>query len=95
MRIHCLGGGLVGSFVTRKLVEAGLEVHLYDIVLRETPATFHLGNALQADHTIADLIVNMVPGSIGHAVLQAVTRTGVPVIDLSFSESTPDGLESP
>ena len=95
MRIHCLGGGLVGSFVTRKLVEAGLEVHLYDIVLRETPATFHLGNALQADHTIADLIVNMVPGSIGHAVLQAVTRTGVPVIDLSFSESTPDALESP
>jgi len=95
MRIHCLGGGLVGSFVTRKLVEAGLEVHLYDIVLRETSATFHLGNALQADHTIADLIVNMVPGSIGHAVLQAVTRTGVPVIDLSFSESTPDALESP
>jgi len=95
MRIHCLGGGLVGSFVTRRLVEAGMDVHLYDIVPRPSSATFHLGNALQADHTLADLIVNMVPGSIGHDVLKAVTQTGVPVIDLSFSETTPDALKDP
>ena len=42
MRIHCLGGGLVGSFVTRKLVDAGFNVHLYDIVERETKAEFTL-----------------------------------------------------
>ncbi len=42
MRVHCLGGGLVGSFVARKLVETGFEVHLFDVVERNTTAHFHL-----------------------------------------------------
>ena len=92
MRIHCLGGGLVGSFVTRKLHEAGMEVHLYDIVERETPATFHLGDASAADHSAADFVVNMVPGSIGHRVLKTLHREGHRIVDLSFSETTPDQL---
>ncbi len=92
MRVHCLGGGLVGSFVTRKLYEAGFEVHLFDIEPRETPATFHLGDAASADHSGADIIVNMVPGDIGHAVLQALQPHGHRIVDLSFSETTPDRL---
>ena len=92
MRIHCLGGGLVGSFVTRTLHEAGLEVHLYDIVPRTTPATFHLGDAASFDHSQADLIVNMVPGSIGHEVLKGLHAQGHRIVDLSFSETTPDVL---
>jgi len=92
MRIHCLGGGLVGSFVTRKLHEAGMEVHLYDIVERETPATFHLGDASAADHSAADFVVNMVPGSIGHRVLNVLHQQGHRIVDLSFSETTPDQL---
>ena len=92
MRIHCLGGGLVGSFVTRKLNEAGMEVHLYDIVERETPATFHLGDASAADHSAADFVVNMVPGSIGHRVLNVLHQQGHRIVDLSFSETTPDQL---
>ena len=92
MRIHCLGGGLVGSFVTRKLHEAGMEVHLYDIVERETPATFHLGDASAVDHSAADFVVNMVPGSIGHRVLNVLHQQGHRIVDLSFSETTPDQL---
>ena len=92
MRIHCLGGGLVGSFVVRNLHEAGLDVHLYDVVPRETPASFHLGDALAADHRQADFIVNMVPGSIGHKVLKALHADGHRIVDLSFSETTPDAL---
>lgn len=92
MRVHCLGGGLVGSFVTRKLCEAGFEVHLFDIEPRETLATFHLGDAASADHSAADIIVNMVPGDIGHAVLQALQPHGHRIVDLSFSETTPDRL---
>ena len=92
MRIHCLGGGLVGSFVTRTLHEAGLEVHLYDIVPRTTPATFHLGDAAGFDHSQADLVVNMVPGSIGHEVLKGLHAQGHRIVDLSFSETTPDVL---
>ena len=85
MRIHCLGGGLVGSFVTRTLHEAGLEVHLYDIVPRTTPATFHLGDAANFDHSQADLVVNMVPGSIGHEVLKGLHAQGHRIVDLSLS----------
>ena len=94
MRIHCLGGGLVGSFVTRKLWEAGHEVHLFDIVNRTTPAHFHLEDAASADHTHADLVVNMVPGAIGHEVLKALNTGGHRIVDLSFSEATPDKLPS-
>ena len=94
MRIHCLGGGLVGSFVTRKLWEAGHDVHLFDIVNRTTPAHFHLEDAASADHTHADLVVNMVPGAIGHEVLKALNTGGHRIVDLSFSETTPDNLPS-
>ena len=92
MRIHCLGGGLVGSFVTRKLVEDGFEVHLFDVVNQATPAVFHLKDAASADHSSADLIVNMVPGSIGHDVLRVLHEQGHNIVDLSFSETTPDQL---
>ena len=92
MRIHCLGGGLVGSFVTRKLCEAGFDVHLFDITPRDTPATFHLLDAATADHSAAELIVNMVPGTIGHAVLKTLHQNGHRIVDLSFSETTPDRL---
>ena len=94
MRIHCLGGGLVGSFVTRKLHEAGHDVHLYDIVPRTTSATFHLEDAMTADHSEADFVVNMVPGSIGHEVLSGLYAAGHRIVDLSFSEITPDALEA-
>ena len=92
MRIHCLGGGLVGSFVTRKLVEDEHDVHLYDVVERDTPATFHLEDAASADHSEADFVVNMVPGSIGHEVLRTLHAQGHRIVDLSFSETTPDQL---
>lgn len=92
MRIHCLGGGLVGSFVTRKLHEAGHDVHLYDVVPRTTAATFHLEDAMVADHSEADFVVNMVPGSIGHEVLRGLYAAGHRIVDLSFSETTPDTL---
>ena len=92
MRIHCLGGGLVGAFVTRKLVQEGFDVHLFDVVERHTPAQFHLQSALEADHAPADIVVNMVPGSIGHKVLISLANNNHRIVDLSFSETTPDAL---
>ena len=93
MRIHCLGGGLVGSFVTRRLVESGFDVHLYDVVKRDTQANFHLGDALVSDHSHAEIIVNMLPGSLGNKMTSLLKNTGQRIVDLSFSESTPDLLE--
>ena len=82
----------MGSFVTRKLCEAGFEVHLFDINPRDTPATFHHADAATADHSAADLIVNMVPGEIGHEVLRHLNDHNHRIVDLSFSETTPDQL---
>ena len=93
MRIHCLGGGLVGSFVTKRLVEAGLEVHLYDVMKRQTNAIFHLEDALIADHSMADFIVNMLPGSLGHKMTSMLKDSKQKIVDLSFSEITPDTLK--
>ncbi|MEC7089490.1 MAG: saccharopine dehydrogenase C-terminal domain-containing protein, partial [Candidatus Thermoplasmatota archaeon] len=53
---------------------------------------FHLKDAASADHSSADLIVNMVPGSIGHDVLRVLHEQGHNIVDLSFSETTPDQL---
>lgn len=92
MRIHCLGGGLVGLFVTRRLVNSGFEVHLFDIVERETNAFFHLGSALESDHSSADLIINMLPGHLGNEATKSLKNTGQRIVDLSFSETTPDNL---
>ena len=92
MRIHCLGGGLVGSYVTRRLVEADLEVHLFDVVERNTSAIFHLADAFSADHSAADIIVNMLPGSLGNRMTESLKDTGQRIVDLSFSEITPDRL---
>ena len=82
----------MGSFVTRRLVEAGFEVHLYDVVERETAAKFHLCDAFSADHSSADMIVNMLPGSLGNLMTKSLKDTGQRIVDLSFSETTPDQL---
>ena len=92
LRIHCLGGGLVGSFVTRRLVQAGLDVHLYDVTERQTNAVFHLEDALQANHDMADFVVNMLPGSLGNKMTSKLKNSGLKIVDLSFSEITPDTL---
>ena len=90
MRIHCLGGGLVGLYVTDRLVEYGYDVHLFDVVDRVTKAKFWKTDCLDHDHSDADIIVNMVPGSIGARVIHELKNTGVRIVDLSFSEQTPD-----
>tara|TARA_B110001452_G_scaffold220368_1_gene192604 strand:- start:51 stop:1037 length:987 start_codon:yes stop_codon:yes gene_type:complete len=92
MRIHCLGGGLVGLFVTRRLVNSNFDVHLFDIEQRETEANFHLGSALDQDHSEADLIINMLPGHLGNKATESLKNTGQKIVDLSFSEVTPDHL---
>lgn len=94
MRIHCLGGGLVGLFVTRRLVNSNFEVHLFDIEEKETEAVFHLGSALDQDHSAADLIINMLPGHLGNKATESLKNTGQRIVDLSFSETTPDNLQN-
>ena len=93
MIIHCLGGGLVGSFVVRKLISAGYDVHLFDIANIEIEGvTMHVGDALAADHSAASMVINMLPGDIGHKATSSLANSGQKIVDLSFSATTPDTL---
>jgi lysine 6-dehydrogenase len=93
--LHCLGSGLVGAYVVRHLVEAGHEVHVYDIKPNSTKGIImHLGDISQRLHQLPDgLVVNMLPGSIGGECTEILVRLGRTVVDLSFAEETPDRLQ--
>tara|TARA_Y100000768_G_scaffold53366_1_gene35112 strand:+ start:1038 stop:2099 length:1062 start_codon:yes stop_codon:yes gene_type:complete len=100
--VHCFGAGLVGSYVARKLAESGCQVHIYDIepknsVFESYPnITLHTGDVLDYDLDILgneSIFVNMLPGEIGHKLTMELARVdGRRIVDLSFSEETPDKL---
>ena len=102
--IHCFGAGLVGSYVATKLAESGHQVHIYDIDQNnskfgdEKNITFHIGDVFDRDLDALgndDMFVNMLPGDIGHRLTEKLaSKGGRHIVDLSFSEKTPDmGLE--
>tara|TARA_Y100001970_G_scaffold273877_1_gene372710 strand:+ start:28033 stop:29091 length:1059 start_codon:yes stop_codon:yes gene_type:complete len=97
--IHCFGAGLVGSYVARTLADRGHEVHVHDIdpyngkILGHANIFIHEGDALEtdlSDFEHVDIVVNMLPGDIGHALTTNLAEERYPTVDLSFSEQTPD-----
>ena len=100
--IHCLGAGLIGSYVAKKLSDNGHEVHAHDLspgnVFIEYPEIIiHKENVLESCKKIEkfgdfDIIVNMLPGEIGNSIMKILYPQGINIVDLSFSEITPDSL---
>lgn len=100
--VHCFGSGLVGSYVARKLAECGHDVHIYDVKSKDdmfdsyTNITMHVGDVFDCD--LDDLgnesiFVNMLPGEVGHKLTTWLARvSGRQIVDLSFSENTPDKI---
>ena len=75
--IHCLGSGLVGSFVIKKLLEENLEVNLVDIEKKENISdnnllTIHITDAIEYCKSTLnqdEIFVNMLPGSLGLSLI--------------------------
>ncbi len=98
--IHCLGAGLVGSYVARKLADSGHEVHVHDFnphrdVVGYPAITIHHGDAVDHSGKMCefgdfDIVVNMLPGDIGHAAIETLNESPYKIVDLSFSRFTPD-----
>ena len=110
VRVHCLGVGLVGSYVAKYLSELGHSVYAYDIDFSrieeiknikkikisksQNPAKFlleYLNN--YEDISINkknEIIVNMLPGDIGHKSTETLCEFPLRIVDLSFSELTPE-----
>ena len=96
---HCLGTGLVGSYVARYLSNKGYEVHAYDRDLgrisREKNVILHHVEEGISPHDYIDspengIVINMLPGSIGYASTSALLEKPTKIIDLSFCRSTPE-----
>ena len=100
--IHCFGAGLVGSYVARKLAESGYMVYIYDIEPKSsifeayTNVTMHVGDIFAYDLEALgneSIFVNMLPGEIGHNLTKRLAHVnGRKIVDLSFSEKTPDRM---
>jgi len=89
--IHCFGVGLVGSYVAKRLAQAGHEVHAYDpkphrvigiqgieihlLEPGEDPVEVMVRDCPVDDGFAIDLVVNMLPGSIGHASTTALAAS--------------------
>ena len=108
--VHCLGVGLVGSYVATKLAQSGHTVHAYD------PQPFRVSgipsvevHQLEPDENpidlmldmithqktfefnpFQDIVVNMLPGDIGHSSTTSLAELPWRTVDLSFSQFTPD-----
>ena len=73
--IHCLGAGLVGAWVAKRLAAAGHEIHAYDFqphrVMEVEGITVHHCDVVEDfpsfyENGNVDMVVNMLPGDIGH-----------------------------
>ena len=92
----------MGSFVAKKLAEVGCNVSVYDIEPKNSMfevyknITVHVGDIFDYDleaFGYEAIFVNMLPGEIGHKLTKRLARVdGRQIVDLSFSEKTPDTL---
>ena len=96
--IHCLGTGLVGSYVVRYLSERGHLIHAYDldpsrveglsnVKTHKVDISFSVEDICSAEGSLA---LNMLPGEIGSVWTRALSERFNTIIDLSFSETTPN-----
>jgi saccharopine dehydrogenase-like NADP-dependent oxidoreductase len=98
--IHCLGSGLVGSFVIKKLSTLGVKINVVDIeetnfLTNNDLIKIYVKDAvLYCEETFdeGDLFINMLPGNLGHSVTKLLVSKGERIVDLSFSEETPEIL---
>ena len=104
--IHCLGVGLVGSYVAKSLAESGHVVHAYDPQphLVEGFSGIHIHYMERGEDPVdvmkdfhandgdcpIDIVVNMLPGSIGHASTTVLAESPWRTVDLSFSNISPE-----
>lgn len=106
MKVVVLGCGRVGRAMVKDLAgEAGWKVTAVDAVEAAFAGLEGLANVntLRADlgdpEVVGDVVrghdlaVGAVPGPMGYATLRAVIEAGISVVDISFFEEDPSGLD--
>jgi len=98
--IVALGCGLVGEYVIHRLSDDGHPVTAVDIripeSLRNRPEIISIEqDAKQYVESLNEptIIINMLPGRIGHAIRETLVRSGHQIVDLAFTEEDPQTLD--
>ena len=98
--IVALGCGLVGEFVVQRLVDDGhsvvaVDLHLPDSIKKNTQIKSIEGDAKKYISTLEgdEIIINMLPGRIGHGIRKDLVVGGHNIVDLAFTAEDPQQLD--
>ena len=98
--IVALGCGLVGEFVVQRLVDDGhsvvaVDLHLPDSIKKNTQIESIEGDAKEYISTLKgdEIIINMLPGRIGHGIRKDLVVGGHNIVDLAFTAEDPQQLD--
>jgi len=99
--IIALGCGLVGEFVIHRLADDGHQVTAVDIriptslIQREDVISIEQdAHQFIESLEVPQVIVNMLPGRIGHNIRKPLIEGGHTIVDLAFTEEDPQTLDA-
>ena len=99
--IVALGCGLVGEYVIHRLADDGHQVVAVDIRIPESLTQRSEVKSVEedAEDYVASLeektiVINMLPGRIGHRIREHLVRGGHFIVDLAFTEEDPQTLDA-
>ena len=99
--IVALGCGLIGEYVVHRLVDDGYSVTAVDLripnsLLQRSGVTSIEQDAHEyiSSLTSKTVIINMLPGRIGHAIRKPLIEGGHNIVDLAFTEEDPQTLDA-
>ena len=97
--IVALGCGLVGEYVIHRLADDGHDVTAVDLRIPDSIRKREDVTSIEQDaHRFIDslstplVVVNMLPGRIGHIIRESLLKGGHNVVDLAFTEEDPQML---
>ena len=98
--IVALGCGLVGEFVVQRLVDDGhsvvaVDLHLPDSIKNNTRIKSIEGDAKEYIESLNgdEIIINMLPGRIGHGIRKDLVVGGHNIVDLAFTAEDPQQFD--
>ncbi|MBT3651746.1 MAG: hypothetical protein HN541_00365, partial [Euryarchaeota archaeon] len=98
--IVALGCGLVGEFVVQRLAEDGhsvvaVDLHLPASIKNNPEITSIEGDAKKYIKSLqgGEIIINMLPGRIGHGIRESLVTGGHNIVDLAFTAENPQQFD--
>ena len=99
--IVALGCGLVGEYVIHRLADDGHPVTAVDIRIPQSLMNRSEVISIEKDAleyieslNVSTIVINMLPGRVGHSIRKPLVRGGHQIVDLAFTEEDPQTLDA-